>query len=70
MNEFEWTFGTLNYIEVKRVGGFSSCASFSYDEHLRICVRYTTEALTEREWDCILACVRQAKMVLKKLKRV
>lgn len=70
MNEFEWTFGTLNYIEVKRVSGVSTSASFSYDEHLRMHLHYTTETLTEREWDMILACVREAKMVLKKLKRI
>ena len=70
MKEFEWTFGTLNYIEVKRVSGVGTCASFSYDEHLRICLHYTIEPFTEREWDCILACVKQAKAFLKKLKRV
>lgn len=70
MKEFEWTFGTLNYIEVKRVSGVGACASFSYDERLRIHLHYTTETLTEREWEHILACVRQAKVVLKKLKRI
>ncbi|MBR6135045.1 MAG: hypothetical protein IKQ22_00970 [Clostridia bacterium] len=70
MSDFEWTFGTLNYIEVKRVSGISSVASFSYDEHLRIRLHYTTETFTEREWDCILACVKQAKAFLKKLKRL
>lgn len=49
MSEFGWTFGTLNYIEVKRVNGVSSVASFSYDEHLRMHLHYTTETLTERE---------------------
>ena len=70
MKEFEWTFGTLNYIEVKRVSGVCSCVSFSYDEHLRIHLHYTTETLTEREWDCIFACVKEAKSILKKLKRI
>lgn len=70
MKEFEWTFGTLNYIEVKRVSGVGSCASFSYDEHLRMHLHYTTETLTECEWDLVLACVKEAKAILKKLKRI
>ena len=70
MKEFEWTFGTLNYIEVKRANAVASCASFSYDKHLRISLRYTTDTFTEKEWDAILACVKQAKAVLKKLKRI
>jgi len=70
MKEFEWTFGSGNYIDVKKVSGISGCAHFSFDDKLRIYVAWTVEPFTEREWDCILACVRQAKMVLKKLKRV
>lgn len=70
MKEFEWTFGLPNYIEIKRVNSVSKCACFAYDERLRISIHWTAESLTEREWDCILACVRQAKMVLKKLKRI
>lgn len=70
MSEFEWTFGTLNYIEVRRVGGVATSASFSYDERLRIHLHYTTETLTECEWDRVLACVKEAKTILKKLKRI
>ena len=70
MKEFEWTFGSPNYIEVKRVNSVSCCAHFIYDDHLRVSILWTTESFTEREWDGVLACVRQAKMALKKLKRV
>lgn len=70
MKEFEWTFGTFSYIEVKRVNSVSSCAHFTYDKHLRISLAWTTETFTEREWYCILACVKQAKAFLKKLKRI
>lgn len=70
MKEFEWTFGSANYIDVKRVNNISSCAHFMYDDKLRIHVAWTVESFTEIEWDHILACVRQAKIVLKKLKRI
>ena len=70
MKEFEWTFGTNYFIDVKRVAGTSNCAHFVYDDRLRFHVGWTTEMFTEREWDCILACVKQAKAVLKKLKRI
>ena len=67
---FEWTFGSNNYIDVKRIGNVSSSAHFNYDRHLKISIGWTTESFTEREWTAILACVEQAKDVLKKIKRV
>ena len=70
MNKFEWTFGSGNYIDIKRVTDVSSCVHFSYDDKLRINVAWTVESFTEGEWDCILACVRQAKTILKRLKRI
>lgn len=70
MKEFEWTFASASYIDVKRTNSVSSCAHFTYDEHLRISLAWTTETFTEREWEHILACVKQAKSILKKLKRI
>jgi hypothetical protein len=70
MKEFEWTFGSANYIDVKRVGNVSSSAHFTYDDHLKISVNWTTESFTEGEWAAILACVKQAKDILKKMKRI
>lgn len=70
MSEFEWTFGSGNYIDVKRIDNVSSCAHFSYDDKLRFHVAWTVSSLTEFEWDCILVCVKQAKTVLKKLRRI
>lgn len=70
MKEFEWTFGTNSFIDVKRATGCSSCAHFVYDDKLRVHVAWTTEMFTEREWDGILACIKQATVILKKLKRI
>ena len=70
MKEFEWTFGSANYIDVKRINNVSNCAHFTYDDHLKISVNWTTEPFTEKEWAAILACVKQAKDVLKKMKRL
>lgn len=70
MKEFEWTFSSGNYINVKRIDDTSHCAYFSYDDKLKFQVAWTVSSLTEFEWDCVLACVKQAKAVLKKLKRI
>ena len=70
MKDFSWTFGSANYIEVKRINCVSSCANFTYDEHLRIKIAWTVSFFTEGEWEQILACVKQAKNILKKVKRI
>lgn len=70
MKEFEWTFGSANYIDVRRVNNVSNSAHFTYDDHLKISISWTTESFTEREWATILACVKQAKDILKKMKRM
>ena len=70
MKEFEWTFGTNYFIDVKRVTGTCNCAHFVYDDKLRFHIAWTSDSFTEREWELILSCVKQAKSVLKKLKRL
>lgn len=70
MKEFEWAFGSANYIDVKRVNNAASSAHFTYDHHLKISISWTTESFTPGEWDAILACVKQARGVLKKIKRL
>lgn len=70
MKEFEWAFGAVNYIDVKRVNNIDSSAHFTYDHHLKISIAWATESFTPREWVAILACVKQAKDILKKIKRL
>lgn len=70
MKEFEWAFGSANYIDVKRVNNVASSAHFTYDRHLKISISWTTESFTPGEWTVILACVKQARDVLKKIKRL
>lgn len=70
MKEFEWTFGSANFIDVKRVNSVASSAHFTYDHRLNISVSWTTESFTPGEWAAILACVKQAKDTLKKIKRL
>ncbi|MBR6136074.1 MAG: hypothetical protein IKQ22_06285 [Clostridia bacterium] len=68
MKEFEWEFGTGNFIEVRK----DKCvyAFFSYDDKLKIHMAWTTGHLSECEWDIVLACVKEAKTILKRLKRI
>ena len=70
MIEFEWTFEAMSYIEVKSIYNIGRRVQFKYDEHLRVEMRYTSDTFSEKEWDCILACVKEAKRILKKIKRV
>lgn len=70
MKEFEWAFSSVNFIDVKRVNNVSSAAHFTYDHRLKISISWTTESFTPREWAAILACVKQAKDTLKKIKRL
>lgn len=70
MKEFKWTFGSANFIEVKRINSISICAYFTYDDKLRIHIAWTIDSFTEDEWRQILVCVKQAKDILKKMKRI
>lgn len=70
MKKFKWTFGSANFIGVKRSNSISMCAYFTYDDKLRIHTAWTTESFAEDEWEQILACIKQAKGILKKMKRI
>lgn len=69
-HEFTWAFGSGNYIDIKRVNNVASSAHFTYDHHLKTSISWTTESFTPGEWTEILACVREAKDILKKIKRL
>lgn len=65
---FRWEFSTCSFIEVYKDN--CVCAHFSYNDRLRVKVAWTTGHLYQNEWDQVLACVKEAKTILKKLKRI
>ena len=68
MNKFRWEFGTCGFIEVYKDN--VACAHFTYNDKLKVRASWTTGYLSKHEWDEILACVKEAKALLKKLKRI
>ena len=68
MNEFKWEFGSGSYIVIYKNDFI--CAHFNYDARSKIHVAWTTGHLYQDEWDGVLACVKEAKTILKKLKRI
>lgn len=68
MNEFGWEFGSASYIDIYK--NDLACAHFNYNDKLKVSVAWTTCHLSEYEWDMVLACVKEAKVILKKLKRL
>ena len=65
---FRWEFGTTSFIDIYKDN--CACAHFSYDDRLRVHVAWSVGYLSKDEWEQILDCVKEAKVILKKLKRV
>ena len=68
MNEVRWEFGTAGYIDVYKDN--FACAHFSYNDKLKCSIAWSVGTISQYEWDEILACVKEAKGILKKLKRI
>ena len=68
MNEFKWEFGSAKYIVIYK--NDFVCAHFNYNDRLKVSVAWTTGHLDKCDWDMVLACVKEAKTILKKLKRI
>lgn len=64
---FSWQFGSGSYIDVYK--DKCECAHFNYDDKLRITVAWAGY-LSQDDWERILSCVREAKSILKKVKKV
>ena len=67
-HEFTWTFGSGGYIDVYQNG--IACAHFNYDNRLKFNVVWSSAYLNSDQWEQALACVREAKAILKKAKKV
>lgn len=67
-NAFRWEFGTCSFIDIYKNN--IVCAHFNYDNRLRIHVSWTTGLLIKDDWEQILACIMEAKAILKKIKRI
>lgn len=67
-SKFRWEFGTCSFIVVYKDN--YACAHFNYDDRLRVKAAWTTGYLSKDDWAMMLACVKEAKAVLKKLKRI
>lgn len=67
-HEFAWSFGSGRYIDVFKNG--IACAHFNYDDRLKVTVAWSIGYLNSDEWEQVLICVREAKAILKKIKKV
>ena len=67
-HEFTWTFGPGSYIDVHQNG--IACAHLNYDNRLKFNITWSAASLNSDQWEQVLACVREAKAVLKKVKKV
>lgn len=67
-HEFTWTFGSGSYIDVLQNG--IACAHFNYDNRLKFNIAWSVASLNSDQWEQVLACVREAKAILKKVKKV
>ena len=67
-HEFTWTFGSGSYIDVFQNG--IACAHFKYGNRLKFDIAWSGAYLNSDQWEQVLACVREAKAILKKVKKV
>ena len=67
-HEFTWSFGSGSYIDVYQ--NSIACAHFNYDNRLKITVAWSVVYLNSDQWEQVLVCVREAKVILKKIKKV
>ena len=67
-HEFTWTFGSGSYIDVYQNG--IACAHFNYNNRLKFNIAWSASSLNGDQWEQALACVAEAKVILKKVKKV
>ena len=67
-HKFTWTFGSGRYIDVFQNG--IACAHFNYDKRLKFDTAWSVTYLNSDQWEQVLVCVREAKAILKKIKRL
>lgn len=68
MEKWTWNFSTTNFIDVYR--NDNCCAHFHYNEKLKVRVAWTGGQLSKDDWAHMLECVKEAKYVLKELRKV
>lgn len=65
---FRWSFGSGSYIDVYK--NDIACAHFNYDNRLKFQVAWSVGYASNDEWKRILDCVKEAKAILKRLRRI
>lgn len=65
---FTWQFGTCNFIDVYKNN--IVCAHFNYNVRRKIQLAWSTTHLSRDDWEQVLACVKEAKGILKEVKRI
>jgi hypothetical protein len=63
----KWLFSSGGYLKVYK--GHKE-AWFNIDDDLKIRVAWTVGEFTPDDWDKILACVKEAKKILRRIKRI
>ena len=66
--EFTWSIGSGSYIDVFQNG--IACVHFNYNNRLKFNIVWSVTYLNSDQWEQVLVCVREAKAILKKVKKV
>ena len=66
--EFTWSIGSGSYIDVFQNG--IACVHFNYNNRLKFNIAWSVTYLNSDQWEQVLVCVREAKAILKKVKKV
>ena len=66
----KWEFSSGNYIKVYNDDGKVAWFDYDYSKHSKIRIAWTVGVFTPADWDEALACVKEAKKILKRIRRI
>ena len=66
--KWTWSFGTGSYIDICKDG--IACIHFSFDCKLKFRIAWSAGYFSNDDWEHAIKCVKEAKAVLKKIKRI
>ena len=67
-SKFTWQFGTCSFIDVYKDSIVH--VHFEYNGRRKIKVAWSTTCISKDDWEQILACVKEAKEILKKVNKI